>query len=392
MNEQRNNGRGVFYGVIGVATLVVAIIGATFAYFTATQSAGNNVITGNMATISFGVKVEKVVDPGLTSGMIPMSNTMIEDAVYNPDNAICVDDNGNAVCQIYKITVTNTSSAAMFVDGYIALAGGSGTPTDYPSSFYVDGDPEKALSMYVPAAGETPASGVVKNVTTMRWAQVFPKVSTKGDTDHDGVKDEGETWDEATTYNDYSTSGEQKLGIGATEKVNITQIGNKADTTGKNTDNILIDSTGDDGIRGSLSISGSSYVTVAKNFIRLSNHTVTPAAVEGGVPTPVTSFDRTDVTSTLVLSQQLQPAGSKSGAGSNEVQTDIAEYYFMVWLSETGTAQNPKTETSTDNYLASSASNFFNGVVTFNSAQGSEVTATFSGYTAVKSDKAEQTS
>ena len=31
MNEQRNNGKGVFYGVIGVATLVVAIIGATFA-------------------------------------------------------------------------------------------------------------------------------------------------------------------------------------------------------------------------------------------------------------------------------------------------------------------------------------------------------------------------
>ena len=35
MNEQRNNGRGIFYGVIGVATLVVAIVGATFAYFTA---------------------------------------------------------------------------------------------------------------------------------------------------------------------------------------------------------------------------------------------------------------------------------------------------------------------------------------------------------------------
>ena len=50
MNEQKNNnGRGIFYGVIGVATLVVAIIGATFAYFTATQNAGNNVITGNMA-------------------------------------------------------------------------------------------------------------------------------------------------------------------------------------------------------------------------------------------------------------------------------------------------------------------------------------------------------
>ena len=145
MNEQKNNGRGIFYGVIGVATLVVAIIGATFAYFTATQTAGNNVIGGNMATISFGVKVEKIVDPGATSGMIPMSNTMVEAAV-NSKNNVCVDDNGNAVCQIYKITVTNTSSAAMFVDGYVALAGGSGTPTDYPASYYKD----NAIDTYVP--------------------------------------------------------------------------------------------------------------------------------------------------------------------------------------------------------------------------------------------------
>jgi predicted ribosomally synthesized peptide with SipW-like signal peptide len=60
MNEQRkNNGRGIFYGVIGVATLVVAIIGATFAYFTATGN-DNGTITGNMATITFSLNVTKV--------------------------------------------------------------------------------------------------------------------------------------------------------------------------------------------------------------------------------------------------------------------------------------------------------------------------------------------
>ena len=58
MNEQRNNGRGIFYGVIGVATLVVAIIGATFAYFTATAS-NETAITGNMATINLGLTVTK---------------------------------------------------------------------------------------------------------------------------------------------------------------------------------------------------------------------------------------------------------------------------------------------------------------------------------------------
>ena len=36
MEENNRKGPGVFYAVVGVATLVVAIIGATFAYFTAT--------------------------------------------------------------------------------------------------------------------------------------------------------------------------------------------------------------------------------------------------------------------------------------------------------------------------------------------------------------------
>ena len=345
MNEQKNNGRGIFYGVIGVATLVVAIIGATFAYFTATQTAGNNVIGGNMATISFGVKVEKIVDPGQTSGMIPMSNDMVETAVNNTKNDVCVDDNKNAVCQIYKITVTNTSSAAMFVDGYVALTGGSGTPTDFTTTQYGTSTP-----------------------TTMRWAQVFV-----GD---------GTTATNNATNADYSTGGVQVLGADD-EAMTLTQIGVSGEgTNGKNTGNIISDTT----YRGTKEISGSTYTTVAKNFIRVSKHATVAAAAEGGIPTPNTSFDRTDYTSTLVLSQQLQPVGATDNK-------NVAIYYIVVWLAETGTSQNPNTTGATgenvDANLATSANNFFNGVVTFNSAQGSEVTATFSGYAAVQSDKAE---
>ena len=87
MNE-RNNGKGIFYGVIGVATLVVAIIGATFAYFTASASV-NNVIKGNMATVKLSLAVEKVVKVDETKGgMIPMSNGMVEGAVNDANNRI----------------------------------------------------------------------------------------------------------------------------------------------------------------------------------------------------------------------------------------------------------------------------------------------------------------
>ena len=55
-NNNRNNGRGIFYGVIGVATLVVAIIGATFAYFSASVTGINNMETGS-TTLSLNYDV-----------------------------------------------------------------------------------------------------------------------------------------------------------------------------------------------------------------------------------------------------------------------------------------------------------------------------------------------
>ena len=47
MSEENNRkGPGVFYAVVGVATLVVAIIGATFAFFSAQATATGEAITG----------------------------------------------------------------------------------------------------------------------------------------------------------------------------------------------------------------------------------------------------------------------------------------------------------------------------------------------------------
>ena len=51
-----NNGRGIFYGVIGVATLIVAIIGATFAYFSASITKNN---IKNIASTSLELEIIK---------------------------------------------------------------------------------------------------------------------------------------------------------------------------------------------------------------------------------------------------------------------------------------------------------------------------------------------
>ena len=335
MNENNNKkGRGVFYGVIGVATLVVAIIGATFAYFTAAQSAGGNVIGGNMANIGFNLSVEKVLDPSTTKGMIPMSNNMVDKAVSKATNA-CTDDNGNAVCQVYKVTVTNTSTSTMFIDGYVALTGGSGIPTD--------------------------ATLTNNTNNTMRWAQVFAGGTTEAPT--------------------YSTAGTQTLGAdGTSGAMEYTTLDAISDTTGFNTANIKTDS---DDILGSTTISGTSYDAIKTNYIRLSDHAVTTSGTSPSIDLS-TDFSRTnDLTSMLVLNQQL---GSTGTAGGTQ------EYYFVVWLTETGHNQTPNATVTTPSATTNPApNNFFNGIVRFISAQGSEVTATFSGYTAVASDSGNAT-
>ena len=242
MKEQKNNGRGIFYGVIGVATLVVAIIGATFAYFTATATNATN-ITGNMASVSFGLQVSKVTtaDEKL-GGMIPMSNTMVEAAVNNKNDStnadkpeICVDDNGNAVCQIYKISVTNNGTAGMFLDGYVTLQGGSDktgatNPPDYT------------------ATNKGPEGTGTPNATTMRWAQVFCNGSDNSLTSCTTV---GKTTTRATGTNVES----DWVAINKTETA-------VSDTSGLNKDQIK--TTFDDVVKSG-TIAGNSYDIINTN-------------------------------------------------------------------------------------------------------------------------------
>ena len=132
--EENRKGPGVFYAVVGVATLVVAIIGATFAYFSA--SATNNTdITGTTAEAG---GVELKITPVTTTGtnMLPlnlMDNTTPTNVATGDADQFasamtgkCVDSNKNNVCQVYSITVSNKSTtSAVQVRGTLNLDSGA---------------------------------------------------------------------------------------------------------------------------------------------------------------------------------------------------------------------------------------------------------------------------
>lgn len=105
-----NNGRGIFYGVIGVATLVVAIIGATFAYFTATANSANDAVTTGGATVTLTYSEVKT---GLKSNLIPVDvSTAAFNKVVGTATTNCKDTNGNNVCSVYQFTIGNDANNA----------------------------------------------------------------------------------------------------------------------------------------------------------------------------------------------------------------------------------------------------------------------------------------
>ncbi len=116
----RDKERKMFYFLIGCISLSLIIVGATYAYFTASAT-DENTIGGNAATVSFGLSVDKVTTVDMAFGLVPMKNRQAPNAAKQG----CYDDFNNAGCQMYKITVNADSDTVMFLDGYVVI-----TPRD----------------------------------------------------------------------------------------------------------------------------------------------------------------------------------------------------------------------------------------------------------------------
>ena len=106
--EENRKGPGVFYAVVGVATLVVAIIGATFAYFSASTDSKND-IQGSTLDISgeFALNVERVNRGTAGSdNLVPADIDGTTATINKALTAKCVA-NGYTGCHVYKITATS---------------------------------------------------------------------------------------------------------------------------------------------------------------------------------------------------------------------------------------------------------------------------------------------
>ena len=156
---ENSKGRGIFLGVVSVATLIVAIIGATFAWFSASVGSGENDV--NLTAYQFDAELtvdrvfptaenasKKIIpfvpDKVLREGQGDQTNNM--HYALNEATNKCVDSSGYLVCSLYKITVTNNGSDAIELDGTVTTI--ETTPTEKGTTLTANGDLKAQIISY----------------------------------------------------------------------------------------------------------------------------------------------------------------------------------------------------------------------------------------------------
>lgn len=191
--EENKKGANTLYAVIGIATLVVAIIGATFAYFSAT--AKNAEIQGTTAEAG-GLTIEaKQITDNTNNNIIPLN--LITNQTLKPESTDqfvdsedqfekamtnkCKDSLGNNICTVYKVVVANQSKTATIqVQGKLNLS----SPTKNMYWTLID-----ATTKEEQVGGDEPATTVTRLDTATAKAD-FTKVKQgiDGNTTYDPAK------------------------------------------------------------------------------------------------------------------------------------------------------------------------------------------------------------
>lgn len=120
--ENKLKSRDVFYGIVAIATLIVAIIGATLAYFSITANSAEGAVNATAATVSINYFDGQQVT-AQAKELIPATLNVVKTAYLNAiaspdgdgvieedDPNACIDSNDREVCSIYRFSINSDTS------------------------------------------------------------------------------------------------------------------------------------------------------------------------------------------------------------------------------------------------------------------------------------------
>lgn len=133
---KNNKGKSYLFAILGVAILIILVVGVTYAYYSASAEE-NKTIKGSTADVGLELSVVKLSEAA-TGYLIPLDSDPVSLTTaakgYNNTGSTfdktksCIDKNGYSVCQIYEITIKNTSTASLRLRGGVTKLEGSNVP------------------------------------------------------------------------------------------------------------------------------------------------------------------------------------------------------------------------------------------------------------------------
>lgn len=119
VRENEQKGRGLFYGIIAVATFIIMAVGATYAYFTATTGSASSSVRTRSTTLN--LKFISYNSAWMSEDLIPSADYIVAHSFLNQNdttlvdsaknnNILCRDDSGSAICSVYVFQVYNSNS------------------------------------------------------------------------------------------------------------------------------------------------------------------------------------------------------------------------------------------------------------------------------------------
>jgi len=111
MNQE--SGKGIIFGVLGILTLIIAIMGASLAYFTANAMSGEEPIQVQAATVTISYIQGEIL---YANELIPATSNVV-DWSYNRtavdettgESLQCKDNLGYQVCSVFRFDASNES-------------------------------------------------------------------------------------------------------------------------------------------------------------------------------------------------------------------------------------------------------------------------------------------
>lgn len=123
--ENKVNAKDLFYGIVAVATLIVAMIGATLAYFSITASSQEGAVNATAATVSINYNDGQQVSAQATE-LIPATLDVVQKAyiasqesfdadgkIEEDDLNVCIDSVGKQVCSIYRFSIWSDTTRSV---------------------------------------------------------------------------------------------------------------------------------------------------------------------------------------------------------------------------------------------------------------------------------------